>query len=92
MGEMNMNIQIFGFKNCFDTKKAERYFKERRIKYQFIDLKEKSLSKRELESVRVSVKDINKLTWKGRIIMKKELKSSQYLEMFFLVLTKGIIQ
>lgn len=61
MGEMNMNIQIFGFKNCFDTKKAERYFKERRIKYQFIDLKEKSLSKRELESVRVSVKDINKL-------------------------------
>ena len=40
-----MNIQIFGIKKCNDTKKAERFFKERRIPYQFIDLKEKSLSK-----------------------------------------------
>lgn len=50
-----MNIQIFGITKCFDTKKAERYFKERKIKYQFIDLNEKGLSKRELESVKVSV-------------------------------------
>ena len=35
-----MNIQIFGTKKCNDTKKAERFFKERRIPYQFIDLKE----------------------------------------------------
>ena len=35
-----MNIQIFGTKKCQDTRKAERYFKERRIKFQFIDLKE----------------------------------------------------
>lgn len=55
-----MNIQIFGVKKCFDTKKAERYFKERKIKFQFIDLNEKALSKRELESVRRSV-DINEL-------------------------------
>ena len=40
-----MNIQIFGTKKCFDTKKAERYFKERNIKYQLIDLKEKGMSK-----------------------------------------------
>lgn len=46
-----MNIQIFGTKKCFDTKKAERYFKERNIKYQFIDLKEKGMSKGELTSV-----------------------------------------
>lgn len=46
-----MNIQIFGVKKCFDTKKAERYFKERNIKYQFVDLKEKGLSKGELASV-----------------------------------------
>lgn len=46
-----MNIQIFGVKKCFDTKKAERYFKERKIKYQYIDLDIKSLSKRELQSV-----------------------------------------
>lgn len=50
-----MNIQIFGTRKCFDTKKAERYFKERRIKYQFIDLKEKGLSKGELRSVKASV-------------------------------------
>lgn len=50
-----MNIQIFGTKKCFDTKKAERYFKERRIKYQFIDLKVKNLSKGELASVSQAV-------------------------------------
>ena len=50
-----MNIQIFGVKKCFDTKKAERYFKERNIKYQFIDLYEKGMSKGELESVKASV-------------------------------------
>lgn len=50
-----MNIQIFGIKKCFDTKKAERYFKERRIKYQFIDLAVKGLSKGELQSVRNAV-------------------------------------
>ena len=46
-----MNIQIFGTKKCNDTKKAERFFKERGIKYQFIDMKEKGLSKGEFNSV-----------------------------------------
>ena len=46
-----MNIQIFGTNKCFDTKKAMRYFKERNIKYQFIDLKEKGMSKGEFTSV-----------------------------------------
>jgi arsenate reductase-like glutaredoxin family protein len=50
-----MNIQIFGVKKCFDTKKAERYFKERRIKYQFIDLTIKGLSKGELKSVQDAI-------------------------------------
>lgn len=36
-----MNIQIFGTKKCNDTKKAQRYFKERSIKFQFIDMSEK---------------------------------------------------
>ena len=40
-----MNIQIFGTKKCNETKKAERFFKERGIKYQFIDMKEKGMSK-----------------------------------------------
>lgn len=55
-----MNIQIFGSKKCFDTKKAERFFKERNIKFQFIDLNEKPMSKGELISVLNSVK-INNL-------------------------------
>ena len=46
-----MNIQIFGTKKCNDTKKAERFFKEHGIKYQFIDMKEKGMSKGELTSV-----------------------------------------
>ncbi len=46
-----MNIQIFGTRKCNDTKKAERYFKERGIKVQFIDMQEKGLSKGELMSV-----------------------------------------
>ncbi len=52
---MFMNIQIFGTKKCFDTKKAERYFKERNIKYQLIDLKEKGMSKGEFTSVKQAV-------------------------------------
>lgn len=50
-----MNIQIFGTKKCNDTKKAERFFKERKIKIQFIDLKEKGMSKGELASVASAV-------------------------------------
>ena len=56
-----MNIQIFGTKKSFDTKKAQRYFKERRIKFQFIDLKEKGMSKGELQSVMRAVGGIEKL-------------------------------
>ena len=46
-----MNIQIFGTKKSSDTRKAERFFKERGIKFQFVDLKEKGLSKGEFQSV-----------------------------------------
>ncbi|EEA91632.1 arsenate reductase family protein [Collinsella stercoris] len=54
-----MNIQIFGTKKSFDTKKAQRYFKERRIKVQFVDLKEKGMSKGELQSVMRAVGGID---------------------------------
>ena len=49
--EIKMNIQIFGTKKCNETKKAERFFKERGIKHQFVDIREKGLSKGELNSV-----------------------------------------
>ena len=50
-----MNIQIFAKRKCFDSKKAERWFKERRIKYQLIDLDRYGMSPRELESVKSAV-------------------------------------
>ncbi len=46
-----MNIQIFGTKKDNNTRKAERFFKERRIKYQFRELAEKGISKGELENI-----------------------------------------
>lgn len=46
-----MNLQIFGTKKCNDTKKAQRFFKERGIKFQFIDLTQKAMSKGEFNSV-----------------------------------------
>ena len=60
-----MNIQIFGTKKSFDTKKAQRYFKERRIAFQFIDLREKGLSKGELQSVARAVGGIDALLDEG---------------------------
>lgn len=56
-----MNIQIFGTTKSFDTKKADRYFKERGIKAQFIDLKQKGMSKGELTSVIQAVKGLDNL-------------------------------
>jgi arsenate reductase len=50
-----VNIQIFGRKKCFDTQKAEGYFKESNIKYQAIDLNQKGLSKSELANVKAVI-------------------------------------
>ena len=50
-----MNIQIFGTKKCNDTKKAQRFFKERGIKFQFIDILDKGMSKGEFQSVMQAV-------------------------------------
>lgn len=50
-----MHIQIFGKRKCFDTKKAERYFKERRIQYQFVDVIKFGMSRGELTSVKNAV-------------------------------------
>lgn len=56
-----MNIQIFGKSKCFDTKKAERYFKERRIKYQYVDLIKYGLSGKEFDVVLRGVSGIDNL-------------------------------
>ena len=56
-----MNIQIFGKSKCFDSKKAERYFKERRIPYQYIDLNRYGLSPKEFDSVLRAVGGVDNL-------------------------------
>jgi arsenate reductase len=70
-----MNIQIFGSKKCQDTRKAERWFKERGIKYQFVDLAQKGLSKGELKSVGNAVGGLTQLIDKeGKEYQKRNLK------------------
>ena len=62
-----MNIQIFGTSKCFDTKKAERWFKERRIKYQMIDLVKYGMSGGEFDSVLRAVGGIDALiNWNSK--------------------------
>ena len=62
-----MNIQIFGTKKCNDTKKAERFFKERGIKYQFIDMQAKGMSKGGFNSVaQVNCGLENMINWDGK--------------------------
>jgi len=68
-----MNIQIFGTKKCFDTKKADRFFKERKIQFQFIDLNEKLMSKGEFNSILQSI-NINDLI---------NTKSKEYIKLNF---------
>ena len=53
--ELQMNIQIFGTKKSADTRKSERFFKERGIRFQYVNLDEKGLSKGELASVKQAV-------------------------------------
>ena len=62
-----MNIQIFGKGKCFDTKKAERYFKERRIKYQYVDILRYGFSPKEFDSVLRGVGGVdNLIDWDGK--------------------------
>lgn len=50
-----MNIQIYGKNKCFDTKKAQRWFQERRIRFQMIDLPRYGMSTGEFLSVKRAV-------------------------------------
>lgn len=70
-----MNIQLVGTKKCQDTRKAERYFKERKIPFQFIDLNVRGLSKGELDKVRAAVGGLENLIDKtGKEYEKRNLK------------------
>ena len=58
---MGANIQIFGKNKCFDTKKAERFFKERGVKFQRIDLPRYGMSAGELQSVKRAAGGLDEL-------------------------------
>ena len=73
-----MNIQIFGKSKCFDTKKAERWFKERRIKYQSIDLIRFGMAGKEFDSVLRAVGGIdNLIDWENK---SQEITNMRYME------------
>ena len=73
-----MNIQIFGKSKCFDTKKAERWFKERRIKFQSIDLVKYGMAGKEFDSVLRAVGGIdNLIDWDGK---SQEITNMRYMD------------
>ena len=69
-----MNIQIFGTLKCRDTRKAQMYFKERRIPFQFVDITRKGLSRGELNSIKQSVAMDDLVDREGKAYVKKNLK------------------
>ena len=69
-----MNIQIFGTKKCQDSRKAERYFKERKIPFHYVDLTVRGLSKGELDKVKASVGLDNLIDKSGKEYAKRNLK------------------
>jgi len=71
---MATTIQIFGLKNCNDTNKALRFFKERQIKIQFVDLNEKAVSKGELESIARKVTLENLIDRNGKQFKKRNME------------------
>ena len=73
-----MNIQIFGKSKCFDTKKVERWFKERRIKFQSIDLPRFGMSGKEFDSVLRAVGGVdNLIDWDGK---SQEITLMKYMD------------
>lgn len=68
-----MNIQVFGVRDSSDTRKAERFFKERRIPFQFRDLSEKGISRGELDSIKLSVPVDELIDREGKQYKKRNL-------------------
>jgi arsenate reductase len=70
---VRVQVQIFGRRDCSETRKAERWFKERRVPFQFVDLKIKGLAPRELESVARAIGWENLLDRDSRRFLEKGL-------------------
>jgi arsenate reductase-like glutaredoxin family protein len=72
--EIDLIIQIFGTPKCKDTRKAERFFKERRIKIQLIDLREKGISPGELRNISRAIPLEELIDTEGNQYEKRNLK------------------
>ncbi len=73
-----MNIQIFGKSKCFDTKKAERWFKERRVKFQSIDLVKFGMSGKEFDAVLRGVGGVdNLINWEAK---SQQITNMKYMD------------
>jgi len=73
-----VNLQIFGTKDCRETQKAERYFKERNINYQYRNLAEKGVSKGELESIKRKYSIDELLNTEGKQYKKRNLQYMKF--------------
>jgi Spx/MgsR family transcriptional regulator len=69
-----MNIQIIGTKNCSNTRKAERFFKERNIPFHFRDLNEKSLAKGELDNIVLAYPPDELIDREGKQFKKRNMQ------------------
>jgi len=75
---INMNIQIIGVKSCSDTRKAERYFKERKIQFHFRDMNEKGLAKGEFENIARVIPLEELIDREGKQFKKRNLQYMVY--------------
>ena len=75
---MSFNIQLIGTKKCRDTQKAERFFKERKIPFQFRDLAEKGISKGELDNITRVIPLEELIDKEGKQFEKKNMKFMVY--------------
>jgi arsenate reductase len=71
-----MNVQIFGRRDCPDSRKAERWFKERRIPYQFIDLAVKGLAPREFDAIAAAIGVDNLIDRGSKRFLEKGLSAA----------------
>jgi arsenate reductase (glutaredoxin) len=71
---MNLNIQLMGTKKCRDTQKAERFFKDRRIPFQFRDLADKGISQGELNNISSVIPPEDLIDKEGKEYEKKGMK------------------
>ena len=75
---MSLNIQLIGTKKCRDTQKAERFFKERKIPFQFRDLAEKGISKGELDNISRVIPLEELIDKEGKQFEKRNMKFMVY--------------